>query len=554
MPVRPRSLKPGDCFRVRGDLPLLPVDDTLDFLRVHYDTRSPGLARVVGLSDDGVLVELWGHRYLTPEPLDSPRLRPLGWFARTLAPERLGEWLLRREVRLGRVETGQGGRATGLVVRHWLRRTRGRLPILKALGGRIRAPAQRRTKAFLLRLLSALRLLPASPGFLDRGTLVDGIGVAIDIGYGGRQRRLWLDRILLHKNHHVHLVGIDLDAGEQRSFRLDRIFGIGIAGLGKVDWRDLYWELEALCSSREVWLVTWNRRQAARGRPPAPPIGRIGRWMARAAKFPARMRAVGRRCAAWLHRSRVLWLKLSGWISGFFVSWRLPPPRRRSSRDLTPMARPHPPHPLPMEMPAWRRRLLRAIATVEAGGTDQITALLPLNALLADGVRCRAYLRHLLALTLEEARADPWGHYMAPQLLAEALSLDPRPDLPLSRRRRIAARALHRQLEALQPGTRRVSIHAFRRRGRDSRLLLCEEYLSAVFGVGYLYETEEDTAEAQWDQWIVPVPREYFFYRTNAHFIARWDDGRYRVDATSAPKLRAIIAWWDAALATPEAR
>src|SRR3954463_7845937 len=39
------------------------------------------------------------------------------------------------------------------------------------------------------------------------------------------------------------------------------------------------------------------------------------------------------------------------------------------------------------------------------------------------------------------------------------------------------------------------------------------------------------------------------FYRTSAHFMAGWDNLRYRVDAASAPRLRTIIDWWDTALA-----
>jgi hypothetical protein len=48
---------------------------------------------------------------------------------------------------------------------------------------------------------------------------------------------------------------------------------------------------------------------------------------------------------------------------------------------------------------------------------------------------------------------------------------------------------------------------------------------------------------------VTGSPNQYFFYRTSAHFIARWDDLRYRVDASSAPRLKAIADWWDTALA-----
>lgn len=535
-----RPLRPGDRFRVRRGLSLFPVDDTLDFLRVHYDTHSPGLARVIEVSDDGMLVELWGHRFRTPERPDSPSLRPLGRIGRALAPERLGEALLRREVRLGRVVMGGSRLDTGLLVRHWLRHTRGRPPVLEALGGRIHAPVMRRAKAFLFRRLAAWRLMPTASGFHDHGTLIDGIGITVDIGYGGQERRVWLDRILLHKNHSIHLVGIDLGKGEQRSFRLDRVRGIGLPALGAIDRHDLYWELNALWSPRASWMWCWNRRQAERGLPPAPPIGRIGRALSRAAKLPERLRAAWRRCAGLLERPRRAWVRLAGRLRCLPVPWRAPPHRDPPRAPRRPAA----------GMPAWRRRLLCAVATVETGGADQITALLPLNALLADPVRCRAYLHHLLALTLEEARADPWGHYMAPQLLAEALSLDPRPDRPLPRRRRKAARALYLRLAALQPGSRRVSIHASRRRGRDSRLLLCEEYLAAVFDVGAVWESTENDRQARWEGRTVTAPVAYHFYRTSAHFVARWDEGRYRVDATSAPRLRAVIDWWDAALAS----
>lgn len=543
-----RSLQPGDMIRVGRGVPLIRLDeDVVDFLRVHYDTRSPGLARVVAAADDGVVLSLWGHRFLMPEPPDSPRLRPLGPLARWCAPERLGEALLAREIRRGRVVMDPSRPSPEQpLIRAWLRRTRGPLPILDALGGRIRPPVLRRWKARLFGWLARHGLMPAAPGFVDHGLLIDRIGRTVTLGYGDGERRLWLDRIQLHKNHTLHLVGIDLDKGEQRTFRLDRVHTLGIPPLGAVEPSGFYWELRALCDRREGWTWYWNRYRAERGLPPAPPVGRIGRVLSDAARLWSTARreagprlAVARialryRCAdvTWQARQRLGRLRTFARV----LWWRVRPP-------VPPPAGPG------AESAVWRKRLLRAIATVEAGGTEQITALLPMNVLLADPWACHAWLHHMLERTLEEAKADPAGHPLAPRLVAETLALVPATPAPPLESRRRAAAALYARLVEAQPGRRRISVHATRRAGKDARLLLCECCLDAVYrldgsGSGYDGPAFDDGWPALTTPWS--------FHRANAHFVTRWDNSRFRMDATSAPRLREIIAWWDGWMAVAE--
>ena len=533
-------LCPGDVLLVGRGLPRQRVDqDAIDFLRVHYETDSPGLGHVVEVHDDGMVIELWGHLFRTPEQATAPHLRRLTWIERLLAPQRLGEAILCREVRAGRVVMDPSRpRTRQVLVWAWLHRTRGRLPVLEALGGRIRVPALRRMKSWLFYRLGRMGILPPLNGFLDHGMLVDRIGATIEMTYSGRQRTVWLDRILLHKNHSLHLVGIDLESGEQRTFRLDRVEAIAIPPLGSVDKDDPYWELQALCMSRSGWLWYWNRHQARLGRPPAPPTGPIGRVLEGLGRLPGAARKTSGIVVRALRRAWVDAVQTYGVRRTALVkrvrAWRAArrPPSRKALRRAA----------LRAEMPTWRRRLLRAIATVEAGGHDQITCLLPMNALRADPARCLAYLRHLVEVTLAEAKADPSGHPEAASVLAEALSLapvSPRP-IPLAERR--AARELVFRLHSLQPDSKRIWIHASRHKRTDARLLLCECFLAAVYRT---WGADDPWHDAHWDEAAVWAPDQWGFYRTGAHFIACWDNLRFRVDASSAPRLRAIVDWWD---------
>jgi hypothetical protein len=527
-------------LRVGHGFPRQRLDqDAVDFLRVHYETDSPGLGHVVDVTDDGMVIELWGHLFRTPEPATAPHLRRLTWLERLLAPQRLGEAILRREVRVGRVVMNTSRPQTRqALVWAWLHRTRGRLPVLEALGGRIRVPALRRMKSWLFYRLGRLGILPPLNGFLDHGLLVDRIGVTIEMTYSGRRRSLWLDRILLHKNHSLHLVGIDLESGEQRTFRLDRVEAFAIPELGSVDKDDLYWELQALCMSRSGWLWYWNRHQARLGRPLAPPIGPIGRVLETLGRLPGAarktsgfvVRALRRAWGDVVQTYRVRRTALAKRVRAWRAARR--PPSRKALRRAALLA----------EMPTWRRRLLRTVATVEAGGHDQITCLLPMNALLADPARCLAYLHHLVEVTLEEAKAGPSGHPEAAELLAETSALLPASPRPLLIQECHDAIRLILRLESLQPGSKRIWIHARRRTGADARLLMCECALTAIYGTdGPFFEAapSPDT--------VVPMKLgQRAFYLTSAYFIARWDNLRFRVDATSAPRLRAIIDWWDA--------
>ncbi|MDR3592456.1 MAG: hypothetical protein P4N41_22590 [Negativicutes bacterium] len=479
-----------------------------------------------------MIIELWGHLFHTPELATAPHLCRLSRIERFFAPQRLGEAVLRREVRAGRVVMDRSRRQRKQrLVWAWLHRTRGRLPVLEALGGRIRLPILRRMTSWLFYRLGRLGILPPFNGFLDHGRLIDRIGVSITLTYSGRLRAVWLDRILLHKNQSLHLVGIDLGLGEQRTFRLDRVDALEIPMLGSVERDDLYWELQALCLSRADWLGYWNRHQAKFGRPPAPPIGPVGRVLETAGRLSGVVALLpgllARARATAVRAYRVRRMALHALIRSSLAVRHLP--SRKALRRAALLA----------EMPTWRRRLLRAIATVEAGGRDQITCLLPMNALLADSTRCLAYLRHLVALTIKEAEADPSGHPEAQGLLAEALSLAPVSPRPIPLVEWQAAQRLMLRLKSRQPGSRRIGIHARRPQGADARLLLCQCFLMAVYGL------HDHRGDAPWNAAVVRIPKQWGFYRASAYFIARWDDLRFHVDATSAPRLRAIVDWWD---------
>ena len=285
-----------------------------------------------------------------------------------------------REVEAGKVVRDDARKAPcqPLIIRAWLRRTRGALPALEALGGRIRNPLARKAKSRLFHWLANLGAMPPAIGYLDHGTLVDRIGVEIGFEYSGTERRFWLDRILRHKNGSIHLVGIDLESDSQRTFRLDKAWGINIPGLGEVDRDGLYWELQALCMSREGWLWYWKNYQARHGRPPGPPIGAVGRALSRLGKLAgAAMKKAGTVAAAlrkaW-NRARWKWIFAKAAIlrptRRFCQETR--PPSKKAARRAAMLA----------AMPTWRRRLLRAVDVAGSGGYEQVTCLLPMNALL----------------------------------------------------------------------------------------------------------------------------------------------------------------------------
>lgn len=530
-----RPLRPGDVFRVDRRFPRIRIDsERIDFLRVHYETDSPGLAHVVEVLDDGVVFDLWGHPFRTP--VRTEQIRPLGTLAHLLAPERLGEAILRREVEAGKVAMDGGPKPPRQpLVRLWLRKTRGPLPVLEALGGRIRLPVMRKAKSRLHYWLGRLGAMPPLNGFLDHGMLVDRIGVTVEMGYSSGDREFRIDRILLHKNHSIYFIGIDLDAEEQRTFRLDKVWSMSISGLGEIERDDLYWELQSLCMSREGWLWYWNRHQERHGRPPGPPIGPAGRVLSKLARLASAATKQAKAVAPAL-RKAWNWAKWKWIFAKAAVLRRVRkfrqatrPPSKRAVRRAALLA----------EMPTWRRRLLKAIDVAESGGYEQVTCLLPMNALLeTDPARCRAYLRHLLELALEEAKADPSGHPMAVQMLTEAIGITRDLSEPIPLSERFDARTLLIRVRNLQPGWKRIWIHAGRRKAADPRLLLCESYLSAVYHV-------RDANDPVSEEPVAGPPEQWDFYRTGCHSIARWDNLRFRVDTTSVPKLMAILEWWD---------
>lgn len=378
--------------------------------------------------------------------------------------------------------------------------------------------------------------MPQHGGFLDYGILIDRIGAMVSFDYNGTSRQLWLDRIILHKNRNIHLVGIDQDSDEQRTFRLDKIYGgITIPSIGKIERDDLYWQIEALCMSRTGWLWYWNRHQEWHGRPPAPPIGLVGKalsFMAKPIIFLWNSPWIAKRIIQWTRQTRrLLWLRY--WHLRSQVLWHVE--EYRAARRPIPHG-PTKPRDACGEQ-AWRQRIERAITTIEAGGTEQVTCLLPMSVLLSDSSACRAFLRHLMELTLADAKLAADGHPQASAILAEVLAISPPTRQTIPMREQKAAKDMLLRLEELQPGSKRVWVRATRRAGKDARLLLAESYLSAIYHV-------------RWDTQIFckihrdATPEAWGFYRTMCYFVARWDDRRFRMDSSSVARLKVILDWW----------
>ncbi|QQP87901.1 hypothetical protein IGS68_17690 [Skermanella sp. TT6] len=79
--------------------------------------------------------------------------------------------------------------------------------------------------------------------------------------------------------------------------------------------------------------------------------------------------------------------------------------------------------------------------------------------------------------------------------------------------------------------------------------MLCDCYLNALYANEWSFERQEIGGE--WFEFPVDAPLRRYRYRTVAHFVARWENSRYRLDRTSIPRICMIIDWWDAALDRP---
>ncbi len=199
-------------------------------------------------------------------------------------------------------------------------------------------------------------------------------------------------------------------------------------------------------------------------------------------------------------------------------------------------------------MPTWRRRLLRTIALLEAGKPDHITCLLPMDTLSATPAQRLNFLRHLLTLTMAEAKADPDGHAMTPSLIAAGLAMAPEVPRPISLKERHQARAFAHRLWDLQPGFKRIWVHAGRRKGKDGRLLMLEDFLHAIYDVHPFRRPDDGWDDRYWKEDVAIGPRRYGFYKVTARYISRWDNLRFRLDRHSIPRIRMVIDWWDSAL------
>lgn len=524
---RSRAIRPGDVFRVGTHFPSCRLDpDEIDYLTIHYETRAPGLAHVVQVNPDKIVFDLWGHRFETTQPPGSLNLHPLGRLARIFAPERLGEAILRREIGNSAVVIRDWPKPqTQPLIGWWLRQTRGCLPILHLFGGRIHPPFLRLVGSYSRYWLKRWRCFPQWGGYLDHGLLIDRIGVTVSFTYARQQRKFWLDRILLHKNHSIHLVGVELTVGEQRTFRLDKVQNLVIPGLGAVEREHLYWELAALHMSRSSWMWSWNRLQQARGLPLAPKVGPLGRLMGGLTVICRDALRALIRAPRTIHSRYSTLLALGAQIKkNPLLQWVRHWPRSRKARRRMALRR---------GMPAWRRRLLLAINVLAVGGYEQVTCLLPLRALVkSHPVLCRAFLRELLQITLNDANTDPAQSPLATALLARAAELESETGDKIRWHERIAtANMLITEIDSLLAEAHRIRVETRKSFASDFRLLFCRACLLALYGASR--SGNPPAYQAAW------------FYRASTYFVARSDRMRFRMDQTSIPKLELIVAWWD---------
>lgn len=195
----------------------------------------------------------------------------------------------------------------------------------------------------------------------------------------------------------------------------------------------------------------------------------------------------------------------------------------------------------------WRERLRSACRQLEAGAPEQITCLLPMARVCSRSEAAVPFLKFLLDSARRDSAARSGAHPMAMPLIAEVLVFVRETVRPVGLAEQQEARELAHRIYALQPGFKRVWVHATRRRGKDSLLLMAESILLALYDVFASPSADANYHGRHWDRKTpVGVLSEYGFYKTCAYFVARWDKCRYRMDKDSASRIRLMLEWWTA--------
>ena len=530
---RSRPPRPGDILRTRGFKRFTPEGHPIGFRTIWFNPARDGLARVTGVSDDLISADLWGFDIRIKRDAGDPR--PLTRLGCWLAPERIGEGLVAR--RLADAEPGHAPADPAPRVRRWRDRTRGRLPLLQALGGRHVTCTRFLMSAWGRTLASGLCAYPLPGGFMDHGPLLLGINRRISFRYSYKpeRREMILDQIWLAPNHNLHLIGT-LPSGERRTFVLDRMDDLQIEGFGPAEVGDLELELSALYQPGLYFHSTANRHWPRRGLPPPPRPGwlaiagarffnGLNRWYVRAHHLrrhpqelvPRWVRAICRRIAA---------------LQDLVQDWRAARARvrtwpAREAAAVLPVG--------PQDLGAdarWRFYLRAAADRIAAGQAAQVTVALPARALLADPLLARHLLRAILA---HEARALP-PRDPRRRLIARVLAISPpgRKLIPEGERRR--AKVLYQRLERDGLRAKGRGIWGYRLVGADRVTLLCAAVLDAIWGVTPDWRM---TVEPEYPR---APDRQRFSLALNL-FAADWRRGRYHLGPASADRLRWIAAW-----------
>lgn len=180
-------------------------------------------------------------------------------------------------------------------------------------------------------------------------------------------------------------------------------------------------------------------------------------------------------------------------------------------------------------------RLDQAATRAERGepySVTKLTAVIPLAG--RNEPRCARYLHYLLAIARGDVlagRSLSAHHELPPRETAELLDdagnlfqRFPAGGLPQAEAVIVgAARDLHDRLEALQPGWKRVWVHATRRQMEDADLML-----------------------AEWALWWLSRRRliGYGAYEASRFFVTSYENKRFYVPATSARRWREIHRYW----------
>ncbi len=526
----PKSqLNKGDYIFLESSINRNRIAKSLDYMSLNYDTNRPGIGKIIQVGENYFHVKIWEHIYRIKRSTLSNTVQRVHPWLYHLSFYFWAETLLRSEIAESQIFLRTYNNKSNRLTSLWLKKTRGSLPIITALDGRVRWPILRRLRAGLRVRLARWGFFPWAGGFGDWGLLMDQIGVEISFEYHGIDRILWLNQIRLHRNGNIHLTGIDLEEEEIRTYRLDKIYNVSVPGAENFNSDDFYWEIYSLVHSRRSWKGIWDNLQDQNKRPTSPDFGflglsieAIGNYTRRIIKIPSHFRNLRLKLKESYARLKYRCRRFSRRIIGVWRYRTAPPLALRVSYGAKNQ---------------FLTRLKTAILNLQQKKIEHITCLHTLKSIVGNTFLSRFYLKFLLEAVIIEARNDEMISKKDLSLLTDILTLSFSIGTHITLAQRQKAYTLYEEAYGRQPGMIRLRGGQFRRRGQSRFLLFAESYLASLYNLTPNLPPHRDLEAHEAPYWES-------FYRANAYFLSSWSRKRFTFDAKTVVRLKLIVAWW----------